>query len=188
VPNQALHLTAAACRLSVTSRSQKEGCSLRASFTQPTSLSAVKRSRVDARRRERDEPAGLGWPMGPPRGRGHWTYVRNAAVAWKLKPFPARASETDQKGRSPHFLAGRPPYLSEPVRKEDLARKIAECDGIGEGLVCVSFVLEPCQTWLLQGAARADFAGSGSEPIHLVGTTLGHQPRATGKDLAAPFL
>lgn len=46
--------------------------------------------------------------------------------------------------------AGRPhQYLSEPTRKEDLARKMAERDGIGEGLVCVFSVLEPCRTFSL---------------------------------------
>jgi response regulator RpfG family c-di-GMP phosphodiesterase len=34
-------------------------------------------------------------------------------------------------------------YLSAPTRKEELARQIAERDGITEGLVCVFSVLEP---------------------------------------------
>ena len=42
-----------------------------------------------------------------------------------------------------------PQYLSEPARKEDLARKIAERDGILEGLVCVFSVVEPCRTFSL---------------------------------------
>ena len=40
-------------------------------------------------------------------------------------------------------------YLSTPTRKEDLARQIAERDGITEGLVCVFSVLEPCRTFSL---------------------------------------
>jgi hypothetical protein len=46
--------------------------------------------------------------------------------------------------------AGRPyQYLSGPTRKEDLARQIAERDGLAEGLVCVFSVLEPCRTFSL---------------------------------------
>jgi hypothetical protein len=40
-------------------------------------------------------------------------------------------------------------YLSGPTRKEELARQIAERDGITEGLVCVFSVLEPCRTFAL---------------------------------------
>jgi hypothetical protein len=40
-------------------------------------------------------------------------------------------------------------YLSGPTRKEDLARQIAERDGITKGLVCVFSVLEPCRTFAL---------------------------------------
>ena len=40
-------------------------------------------------------------------------------------------------------------YLTGPTRKEDLARQIAERDGITEGLVCVFSVLEPCRTFSL---------------------------------------
>ena len=46
--------------------------------------------------------------------------------------------------------AGRPyQYLSEPTRKQDLARKIAERDRISEGLVCIVSVVEPCRTFSL---------------------------------------
>jgi len=45
---------------------------------------------------------------------------------------------------------GRPyEYLSHATRKEDLARKIAECYEITEGLVCVLSVVEPCRTFSL---------------------------------------
>jgi hypothetical protein len=40
-------------------------------------------------------------------------------------------------------------YLTGPRRKEELARQIAERDGITEGLVCVFSVLEPCRTFSL---------------------------------------
>ena len=46
---------------------------------------------------------------------------------------------------------GRPfEYLSAKMRKEDAARKIAERDGIEEGLVCVFSALEPCRTFSLR--------------------------------------
>jgi hypothetical protein len=70
---------------------------------------------------------------------------------WKLKPFVIEQAERIKKHA--HLTAsqtGRPhQYLSEPVRKEDLARKIAERDGISEGLVCVFSVVEPCRTFSL---------------------------------------
>ena len=46
---------------------------------------------------------------------------------------------------------GRPfEYLSAKMRKEDAARKLAERDGIEEGLVCVFSALEPCRTFSLR--------------------------------------
>ena len=43
---------------------------------------------------------------------------------------------------------GRPfQYLSTSLRKEDAARKLAERDGVEDGLVCVFSVLEPCRTF-----------------------------------------
>jgi len=46
---------------------------------------------------------------------------------------------------------GRPfEYLSSKLRKEDAARKIAERDGIVEGLVCVFSALEPGGTFSLR--------------------------------------
>lgn len=45
--------------------------------------------------------------------------------------------------------AGRPlQYLaSSSLSKEDVAREIAERDGITQGLVCVLTAVEPCQTF-----------------------------------------
>lgn len=46
---------------------------------------------------------------------------------------------------------GRPfQYFGERVRKEPLARQIAERDKISEGLVCVFSTLEPCRTFSLR--------------------------------------
>ncbi|MGH7320328.1 MAG: hypothetical protein ACRELA_11990 [Candidatus Rokuibacteriota bacterium] len=45
--------------------------------------------------------------------------------------------------------AGRPyQYFGERTRKDELARQLAERDGIQEGLVCVFAVVEPCRTFL----------------------------------------
>src|SRR3954452_12814420 len=41
-------------------------------------------------------------------------------------------------------------YLASPIRKEDAARKLAERDGIEQGLVCIFSVLEPCRTFSLR--------------------------------------
>ena len=38
-------------------------------------------------------------------------------------------------------------YLVSNIRKEDTARKLAERDGIEEGLVCIFSILEPCRTF-----------------------------------------
>jgi len=47
--------------------------------------------------------------------------------------------------------AGRPYiYLSRPIRKEDRARKIAQEDGITQGLVCVFAAVEACQSFKLK--------------------------------------
>jgi len=49
---------------------------------------------------------------------------------------------------------GRPfEYLRGKMRKEDAARKIAERDGVDEGLACVFSALEPCRTFSLRFTA-----------------------------------
>lgn len=47
----------------------------------------------------------------------------------------------ENAGRPVHYLA------SSSLRKEDLAREIAQRDGITEGLVCVLTAVEPCHTF-----------------------------------------
>jgi len=68
-----------------------------------------------------------------------------------LKAFLlTQADRVKQHALSMAAEAKRPhQYLSGPTRKEDLARQIAEQDGITEGLVCVFSVLEPCRTFAL---------------------------------------
>jgi hypothetical protein len=56
---------------------------------------------------------------------------------------------------------GRPyQYLQEKTRKEELARKIAERDGIEEGLICVFTVLEPCRTFSFRFEKGKPFVAS----------------------------
>src|SRR3972149_2534879 len=56
---------------------------------------------------------------------------------------------------------GRPyQYFGERARKEDLARQLAERDGIEEGLVCVAATVEPCRTCSLRWREGAAFIQS----------------------------
>jgi hypothetical protein len=56
---------------------------------------------------------------------------------------------------------GRPyQYFGERTKKEDLARQLAERDGIREGLVCVFAVVEPCRTFSLRWREGAAFIQS----------------------------
>jgi hypothetical protein len=56
---------------------------------------------------------------------------------------------------------GRPhQYLQEKIKKEDLARQIAERDHIQEGLICVFSVLEPCRTFSFRTEKGKPFVAS----------------------------
>jgi hypothetical protein len=56
---------------------------------------------------------------------------------------------------------GRPyQYLGERTRKEDVARQLAERDGIQDGLVCVFSVLETCRTFSLRWREGSAFIQS----------------------------
>jgi hypothetical protein len=58
------------------------------------------------------------------------------------------ASRINEYGKTMAAKLGRPfQYLTTPTRKEDLARKMAENEGIERGLVCIFSVLEPCRTF-----------------------------------------
>ena len=48
----------------------------------------------------------------------------------------------------------------EKVKKEDLARQIAERDHIEEGLICVLSVLEPCRTFSFRTEKGKPFVAS----------------------------
>jgi hypothetical protein len=89
-------------------------------------------------------PLMSGWAMAE--------FLRSKRIErFTLKPFlleQGRADQEARRGDGPQ--TGRPyQYLSEPARKEDLARKIADRDGIREGFVCVFSVVEPCRTFSL---------------------------------------
>jgi hypothetical protein len=58
-------------------------------------------------------------------------------------------------------LVGRPfQYLQEKVKKDDLARQIAERDHIDDGLICVLSVLEPCRTFSFRTEKGKPFVAS----------------------------
>jgi len=87
-------------------------------------------------------PIMTGWQMA--------RFFNNSDIRYReLKPFLLeQAARLKQHGVDLAGKQGRPfQYLQEKVRKEDLARQIAERDRIEEGLVCVFSVLEPCRTF-----------------------------------------
>ncbi len=70
----------------------------------------------------------------------------------ELKGFLLRqAAWLKEHARSMAQREGRPfQYFGGRVRKEDLARQIAERDRIAQGLVCVFSTLEPCLTYSIR--------------------------------------
>ena len=82
-----------------------------------------------------------------------WTMAefltRNQISFRRLKNFlTENAEKINQHSKAMAANLGRPfQYLNAPTRKEDLARKMAEKEGIKRGLVCVYSVLEPCRTF-----------------------------------------
>jgi hypothetical protein len=82
---------------------------------------------------------------------GMHSYLRANDVL--LKDFSGHVNSVTKRVRVASLVeaknAGRPiRYLSSPqVSKEELARTIAEEDGVKEGLVCVLTCVEPCKTF-----------------------------------------
>jgi len=70
----------------------------------------------------------------------------------ELKSFLLRqAARLKEHARNMAAREGRPfQYCGGRVRKEDLARQIAERDRITQGLVCVFSTLEPCRTYSIR--------------------------------------
>ena len=59
-----------------------------------------------------------------------------------------KADRVNDHAKTMATKLGRPyQYLTAPTRKEDLARKMAEKEGIEHGLVCIFSVLEPCRSF-----------------------------------------
>src|SRR5947207_12174765 len=72
---------------------------------------------------------------------------------------------------------GRPfQYLQEKIKKEDLAKQIAERDHIEEGLICVFSVLEPCRTFSFRTEKGKPFVGFRTPQVP-VSLLLLHGPR-----------
>jgi len=80
----------------------------------------------------------------------------------ELKPFLLEhAARVKQHGVDLAQKEGRPfQYLQEKVRKEELARQIAERDHIEDGLICVLSVLEPCRTFSFRSEKGRPFVAS----------------------------
>jgi hypothetical protein len=74
---------------------------------------------------------------------------RNDIRFRKLKDFlTENAYRIKDHAKSMAAKMGRPfQYLTSPTRKEELARKMVEDEGIEKGLVCVFSVLEPCRSF-----------------------------------------
>jgi hypothetical protein len=94
-----------------------------------------------------------------PQGMFSLFLVRQGVLLKDFKGYVSGVTE-ELKAHAQHLAetAGRPfQYLqsattkSQGASKEDLARQIAERDGIEEGLVCVFSVLEPCTSFTVQG-------------------------------------
>ena len=79
-----------------------------------------------------------------------------------LKPFLLeQAARLKEHAQSLCTRTGRPyEYLCHGTRKEEMARKMAERDGITEGLVCVLSVVEPCRTFSLVWNGRSPYVQS----------------------------
>jgi hypothetical protein len=99
--------------------------------------------------------------------RGYLPIMSGAAMALYLKSLgvgreTVKAFVLEQAARlKAHALewctrTGCPyEYLNNVGRKEEMARKIAERDGIKQGLVCVLSVVEPCRTFSLAWNGRS---------------------------------
>ncbi|HSW40311.1 MAG TPA: hypothetical protein VLL97_12555 [Acidobacteriota bacterium] len=87
-------------------------------------------------------PIQSGWMMAELLKQNHISF-------WRLKDFlVSNADRIKEYAKTMAAKQGRPfQYLNSPTRKEDLARKMAEDEGIQRGLICVFSVLEPCRTF-----------------------------------------
>jgi hypothetical protein len=99
------------------------------------------------------------------------TFLKSRGIVREsLKPFLLeQAMRLKKHAQSLCTRTGRPyEYLGHVTRKEDMARKIAERDGITKGLVCVLSVVEPCRTFSLVWNGRAPYVQSAQRKcLHL---------------------
>src|SRR5712692_4681247 len=103
--------------------------------------------------------------------RGYLPIMSGAAMAdflqakgvhrWSLKTFLlTQAARLKKHAMQMAAAAGRPyQYLGERTRKEDLARQIANRDGIDEGLICVFALLEVSRTFSVASSSIRRRAG-----------------------------
>jgi len=71
-----------------------------------------------------------------------------SGVSGELK---AHAQGVAEEAGRPYLYLASATTKAQGKSKEDLAREIAEGDGITEGLICVLSVLEPCRSFTVQG-------------------------------------
>ena len=102
----------------------------------------------------------------------------------ELKPFLLEhADRVKQHGVDLAKREGRPfQYLQEKVKKDELARQIAERDRIEDGLVCVLSVLEPCRTFSFRTEKGKPFVASAHRKCrflyyYFIGPGLRFDPR-----------
>jgi hypothetical protein len=86
-------------------------------------------------------------------GRRMTKHFQAEAIMFRnLKDFLTdNANRINKHAKAMAHKFGRPiQYLAVPTRKEDLARKMAEEEGIQRCLVCIFYVLELCRTFSLK--------------------------------------
>jgi hypothetical protein len=94
----------------------------------------------------------IGWPQAM-----EGLLARQGLRIMQFKQFVLKQSERIKQHAEAVATRNARPflYLNERIRKEDLVRRIAQTDGITEGLVCVLRVLESCQSFkVLPGQGR----------------------------------
>src|SRR5437870_5280614 len=119
-------------------------------------------------------PIMSGWQMAQ--------FFNNSNIRYReLKPFLLEhAAQVKQHGVDLAQKEGRRfQYLQEKVRKEELARQIAERDHIEDGLICVLSVLEPCRTFSFRTEKGKAVRGFRTPQVP-VSVLLLHGPRLLG--------
>lgn len=101
---------------------------------------------------------------------GFASFLRQVGV--KIKDFGAYVQETSERLRRSSEqvaeAAGRPvQYVASPAAsKEDLARGIADRDGVGSGLICVLTCVEPCLSYYLRRCGPPELRAGQRRCLH----------------------